>query len=941
MTVATTLVTADEYLFRMMNLKFYRQDTEMALDNFMFSGLSEWSKFAPELMLSHCRIITTIEKHARRAFQTLVAMFSELLTKAGADYSQILNEFIQTRFDPRTAETYLASLGDVLIPLMTEILSGDILAQDYRTLIKTISYMIRLTLRSCALEPTRERKLNIDALFGKLCQIVGEVEEDKIRNSFVTTNQRLLLQHFAPVIEDMTLVFSPDEAVGELIKFVASIRSGNESVDRAKLTLLNQIVHVRQLWTRGTTPPLCYVYTQEVTRALERSKGRAEPEVCHILTSLFATNASTLVSWIPLLSPMAGDPQITHLLLEIAFYFPRQFPRKVMLPLVANSLRPTHEAIFVVTHWLQARSDVLRRKAPAKLHEVLRHVIPLGASLGYVNREDLDYAIDERVYDISRGVVNLADLFQVLPINMRADFSLIRRVIEFSMCCESPALVRIYHAIIAGDQVIAKRETLRAMFALMQNVSFSAIRGFLKGESASIQRAAECIHTLQLLTEEPQNESERAEAICELLSIASDAHDRHINMTLIRMLLGLNQAFGNSAEAALSLVQMLEHVRCADDAEAGVPGFTSSNGREFHAEVLTKVSELLIEDSYEEYALPYLDRLVKTCVLPFRHVELMASVASIRSKLYTSIATGTRAFSRYFWVSFYGEGFDPAWQFRQWVYRRPARKGDSFVREMRIKFPNATVGPDKPPSGATTPYVRVIELEPSSPDEIENFLAKPEFAMPRYIAEFRRQDRPSVFRAETVASTNSAVSDLTQEYVVVMETFPTTVRRVAVNRSRCVTRKLTAAQHATLVVSRLNYRIASNLYWYRNDFGEGKQVVERLDEVVSEVALSLTLPQTLESGTLLAYLDDFLSPDWVAYNPECADAIPGFKAVVQEQADLIPQVVRLNPRTTLAPSQLSLLTAIAALTEKAFQTYLLIRTKLGPFGFKSVVGKGE
>jgi hypothetical protein len=444
-----------------------------------------------------------------------------------------------------------------------------------------------------------------------------------------------------------------------------------------------------------------------------------------------------------------------------------------------------------------------------------------------------------------------------------------------------------------------------------------------------------------LLPENPLYESERAEAACELLSIAADAQDRHITMTLLRMLLAVNETCGNNAETALALGQTLTLIKCSDDVEAGIPGFVSANGREFHAEVLTKMAELLVQDGYEEYALPYMDQLVKTCIIPFRHVELMSQVAGLRSKIFTNIATGKRLFSRYFWVSFHGDGFGPEIQARQWVYRRPGQKGDSFFSEMRAKFPNATVGTAPPSQPLTDSYIRVVEVQVSSSQEVEDFLAKPPFTMPRCIAEFKCQDRVSVFRTETFATTDSPLSELIQEYIFVIETFPTTIRRVPVYRSRCVTRKLRVTQAATLSISRLNYRIASNLYWYHNDFGEGKQVIERLEEAVSEVALSLTLPQTLESGTLLAYLDDFLSSEYIYSHPRCASDIPKFKAVVQEQADLIPQVVRLNPPASVVKNQMALLTAIAGLTEKAFQTYMLIKAKLGPFGFKSVVGKSS
>jgi hypothetical protein len=36
---------------------------------------------------------------------------------------------------------------------------------------------------------------------------------------------------------------------------------------------------------------------------------------------------------------------------------------------------------------------------------------------------------------------------------------------------------------------------------------------------------------------------------------------------------------------------------------------------------------------------------------------------------------------------------------------------------------------------------------------------------------------------------------------------------------------------------------------------------------------------------------------------------------------------------------MNFLTAIAVLTEKAFQTYLIVKAKLTPFGFKSVIGR--
>jgi hypothetical protein len=471
----------------------------------------------------------------------------------------------------------------------------------------------------------------------------------------------------------------------------------------------------------------------------------------------------------------------------------------------------------------------------------------------------------------------------------------------------------------------------------MQNVSFGAIRGFLKDEAAAIQKAAECIHNLQLLPEEPENESERAEAVCELLAIASDAQDRHITMTLVRILLAINQTCGNHAEAAFALAEMLALIPCTDEADAGVQGFSSTNGRQLHAEVLTKMAEFLIEDGYEEYALPFLDRLVSTCVRPYRHVELMPGVTSLRGKVFQRITAGKRSFSRYFWVTCSGPGFPAAWSNRSWVYRRPPAKAAHFVNDLQAKFPGVATGSDPAPS-PNAPYIRILEVRPSSLAEVSNFLAQPSFNMPKYIAEFRSEDHVSVFRSEIRCSPNTILSELTQNFIAVAETFPTKVRRVAVDGKRSKSRTLSPLEHATLEVARLNHRLSSNLHWYHHDAGADAQVVERLDEAVSEVSLSLTLPQTLESGTLLAYLEEFVEGE-NPKNEAQAKALAAFKAVVQEQADIVPQVMRLNPPATLPKEEMALLTAIAALTEKAFQTYIRMKTKLVPLGFKSAATK--
>jgi hypothetical protein len=375
-----------------------------------------------------------------------------------------------------------------------------------------------------------------------------------------------------------------------------------------------------------------------------------------------------------------------------------------------------------------------------------------------------------------------------------------------------------------------------------------------------------------------------------------------------------------------------------DDAETSGPlfGFRSTTGRELHIEVITKMTELLIEDGYEEYALPYLDQLVRTCIIPCRHLELMSQIATLRSRIYTSIVLGKRAFSRYFWVTFYGVDFNDYFKGRSFVYRRPARLDDVFVDEIGYKFSNVEVGIERPPDDHVTSYVRVVEVFPSSLKEVENYLAMPSYKGPKYICEFKQQDQVTVFRCDRLTSPDSTISDLVQEFVFVTETFPTRARHVPVDLKKTVVRRLTAVENAIWTVARLNYRLESNLFWYSADANEDIQIIERIDETITEVAQGLTLPQTLESGMLLSYIDAFLSDEYVRSDPSAQASVAKLKETIQEQIDLIPRVLKVTPPSVQVKDQMALLTAIATCTEKAYQTYKLAK-KLEAFGFKAAV----
>jgi hypothetical protein len=234
-------------------------------------------------------------------------------------------------------------------------------------------------------------------------------------------NQRLLLQHFAPVVEDLTLLFTVADASAAVPKFLRVIRAGNDAVEPGKLVLMNQLAVIWRLSTNGTTAPLLEHYMGEIRQALHRLHGHTEPEVSHILNSLFLTNSAALVAWIAMLASVARDGPVTHWLLEIALNFPKPFPWRVMVRLVVSSLQSTHEVLLAVAYWLNSRAT-LCKTPQEKLHHLPKHIIPLGKSLSTTNREDLDNVIDELSDNLRNGFNILSNLWQTLHADMQRGY---------------------------------------------------------------------------------------------------------------------------------------------------------------------------------------------------------------------------------------------------------------------------------------------------------------------------------------------------------------------------------------------------------------------------------------------------------------------------------------------------------------------------------------
>jgi hypothetical protein len=184
-----------------MHLRSYPQNRSISLDNVVFSGLPEKSKFVPKLMLRQRHMTTTIERSLHCALETLGAQVSQLLSRVGLDDMQVLDQFIPSSFKPNCKQC-LKTQRSWFVLLIMETLYGNNSSINSHKLINTSSPF----------------SLHCDSIVCVWFDIQSESEDEHViavalRNRrtsrrrqdaelFGEHDERLVLQHFAPVVED-------------------------------------------------------------------------------------------------------------------------------------------------------------------------------------------------------------------------------------------------------------------------------------------------------------------------------------------------------------------------------------------------------------------------------------------------------------------------------------------------------------------------------------------------------------------------------------------------------------------------------------------------------------------------------------------------------------------------------------------------------------------
>lgn len=945
---ASTVVTQDENLHQLLTANKATINIEKILSQLMFCGISEWSKFAPEMMMNICQIMVTADEHAQLAFTTLQSMFAEFLSKAGSDYSPLMDEFVRLQFDSEDAEhTNTAKcLCDKMLSAIMNILARPVSDQDFRTCFKTMPYHLHLIGRSYAKAPDDTKQEHIRNLFNKLNEIISHVEEDKVQNSFYMSNQRLLMEHFAAIVDDLPMIFGVKGACEITKKFILSIRTDNEQINKAKMQMLLELVQKNTLWSKEAGTVMREVYTNQINWAFEKAdvvqegedmkrddscssltgKNAFEEYISKILMSLFfVNNDDYIISFVSKICSESVNLDRSMLLLICSFLFPAQFPFDELLKVMDCECVSSFELLFVLMHVLTAAKKEVRAlltKTPDL--KLFKCALSLAFKSGSRLEDKVDCRLHEYLYSINNNFTVLGELYHVIPISKRTDYDVANQILAVYTCFQSPALIELYYQILRSEINLNKNcdkgklATLRGLWNIASVPNFRILSGFFTDKSTKAladfsekyTEAVEAIATLHELEPSRKNEDERAEALIYVLELARSAHDPQMEFVFLKLLVQLNMICQNSLEAAFTLRDILPLIKCDDEPlEEKFLHFEAKCGRELHSEILFEICSLCISSGYEELALPFCNQIIETCVKKFGHIELMPRVMAVKEQIYRNISTTTRTFSSFFRATFYGEGFSKCFRNRTFVYRRVVTAGGTgtFRDEMRHKFSSETVIGTEPPrpdqiASENSRYIQLGSVVPSTEEEAADPFFKPPYKeQPRYISEFEEHNRPKVFRADIVTYESGGQADtgipkashvvVHQQFLRVKNTFPFFACRVEVDTPKTTDCLLKPLDNATVAIARKNQQILSDYKWVWHRLEQHRRPDEN---TISR--LSSSINSAIQAGTVgntKVYAEEFFSEGFIAAHADQEKNIERLKEVLVEQMVYILKSTRV------------------------------------------------
>jgi len=287
----------------------------------------------------------------------------------------------------------------------------------------------------------------------------------------------------------------------------------------------------------------------------------------------------------------------------------------------------------------------------------------------------------------------------------------------------------------------------------------------------------------------------------------------------------------------------------------------------------------------------------------------LSDLLRTEAEYFTKINETDRFFAEYFRVSYYGKGFPPSIQGREFIYRGfELEKAGDFLTRITAKFPKAEIykGTEAPPANVINSegqFISISAVQPSTEDEMNGTTPKLDKLekMPEKVEKYHKVNNVNIFVLKRSFRKNKALENefadlwITNTYLITEDTFPTIHRRSEVIKKVEVT--LSPVENAVNSIKDKNKELTLNIQKYY-----------LIKEYASPFTMLLNgVIDAAVNGGVERYAAAFMSTAFIKQNPDKKQLVDSLKEDFKKQANLLEKGLlihkQLCPETMLALHQ--------------------------------------
>jgi hypothetical protein len=954
---SSTMLTAGASLHKLLCYTENLSDLEDVLQTFYQGGIAEWCTFFKRLALNLTLIMANCPAHRAAAFDGLLHILSEVLSRAAAGYLPQIDEFLTEHFSPECPTMHHATLmylHEALLPLIVAKISVDDTTLPFRNTVQCSPHLFELVTRSLQIHQSFE-SVNLQPVIAdcrlfvdRVVQLVHEVPRDSqvMRKGFVFTNQQLIIQNFAAIVSALQRALPLTEIAPFTVAFLSAVRHVADDrkqvpIDKAKLKCMLSIA-ATPIWLHvDARSVLLPVYITELRRLMPVAHCREQ--IIQVIAAIFRARDRFILDFIPELElwhTTCPTPATSRFLLMIVYTFPAEFPPGLGVRVLRSPHVEPQERLFAFSH-IFARDEGALQSDGGGIELVETFLELSFQTATRVLPSQLDRDLAALIYPAVPGAETALRLFRRVPRSQRLSPSIVRPIMHCYLLRGEAQLREIFTEIATvdtefhGEPHVIIVPALQALWEMSESPRLAILADLFEIDDPRMEYTAlllgsvvRSLRDIRALEFAARNADQLNDSLNSVFRVCQEYGASEVIAPLLLKLVELHKLCGNHLEAARSALTLLAYIPCGyDPLPATMIGEEHATALSFHTAKLMDCLGLFEAAGYHELALETIDYMVESIVKPFKYDDVMPALRKREAKLLETIATSERVYSSYFFVAFYGAGFDRYYRNRVLVYRRSPMEFEQFKEELSAQFDGLAIIAADPPTeeqaDGNGQFIQALPLVPAFEGELDDPFYSPNSGTLRYHVEFALHRSPSMFRFERLYIIEKGNAQfLNQTYFFTSEPFPSTSYRLEIEPERTVVRNLSVLESSIVMTRRLNLDIALDIRYFRN-FMKGPElpVADRVVKFTEALSEALEIAQT---NGIRSYASQFMDSVYAKRHPDHVPLVGLLAEAVKEQLFLLGEALSVNDR--FVPAELR------NAHDAASQSYDELVAALGPQG---------